>query len=251
MRLALISDIHGNTVALDAVLAEIAARDVDSVVCLGDIAASGPDPSGAIERVAEVAAVSVQGNTDAGMVEVPEWWHDPASIGLPEAAHRGLETAVWTAEQIDADHRRYLAQLPITAEVELPGGSRLLAFHGSPRSFDDIMTATTPDDEVGEMIGDSDHDVLAGGHLHVQLVRRYGTQMLLNAGSVGMPFAEYGFAGRVAVLARADYALLAITADEVSIELRQVATDEAALSRLVRTSGMPHAEWWLGQRRRV
>jgi len=91
MQLALISDIHGNTVALDAVIADMGS--VDMVVCLGDIAAGGPDPGGAVDRIADLAAVSVQGNTDAGLVDLPDWWRDPVSKGLPEDAVPGSRSA--------------------------------------------------------------------------------------------------------------------------------------------------------------
>jgi predicted phosphodiesterase len=66
MRIGLISDIHGNTVALDAVLTDMNRYRTDVTVCLGDIAAGGPDPGGAVDRIAELGCVAVQGNTDAG-----------------------------------------------------------------------------------------------------------------------------------------------------------------------------------------
>jgi hypothetical protein len=76
-------------------------------------------------------------------------------------------------------------------------------------------------------------------------VRRHGVQTVVNPGSVGRPFAEYGYAGGVAVLAHAAYAVVTATLGEVSIELRQVAVDQAALEASVAKSGMPRAEWWL------
>lgn len=130
MRLALISDIHGNTAALDAVIADMNDLHPDVVICLGDIAAGGPDPGGAIDRVAEVATVVVQGNTDAGLVDMPAWWRDPGSIGLPDDAMPGMEVTVWTAERVTEEHRRFLADLPLTVEVDLggyAGGAPVLA----------------------------------------------------------------------------------------------------------------------------
>ena len=249
MRIALISDIHGNTVALDAVLAEMDQDGPEIVLCLGDIAAGGPDPGGAVDRVAEMGCVAVQGNTDAGMVDMPAWWKDPASIGLPDPALPGLEVSVWSAEQLSSHQRRYLEELPATARLEVGDVREMLAFHGSPRSADDIITATTPDDELNAMLDSATESMLAGGHTHVPLVRRHGVQTILNPGSVGMPFAQYGYAGGVAVLTHATYAIVTAKNGEVSIELRQVPVDMSALEASVAQSGMPQAEWWLELRR--
>jgi predicted phosphodiesterase len=248
VRIALISDVHGNTVALDAVIAEVSERTVDVVVCLGDVASNGPDPAGAIERMVEIGAVAVMGNTDAGLLDVPDWWHDPGSAGIPEDAHPGIEIGVWCADQLDDDHRRHLAERPPTAEVDLGPAGSLLAFHGSPNSFDDVITALTPSDELAVMLGGAEHAVLAGGHTHVPMTRRHGTQTLINPGSVGLPFAEYGYAGGARVLDHAAYALLSIDGPQVTIELRQVGFDLERLGRVARASGMPHADWWLSLR---
>ena len=251
MRVALVSDIHGNTVALDAVIADMEQRRSEVVVCLGDIAAGGPDPNGAVDRVAERGWVAVQGNTDVGMVDVPAWWRDPSAIGLPATAIPGLEVSVWSAEQLATDQRRYLADLPAAALVDLGGPGEMLAFHGSPRSADDFVTATTPAVDLDEMFAGAGSSMLAGGHTHVPLVRRHGVQTIVNPGSVGMPFADYGYAGGVEVLRHAAYAIVTVNGGEVNIELRQVSVDPTALEASVATSGMPHAEWWFGLRRRT
>lgn len=248
MRVALISDIHGNTVALDSVIADMDQHQPEVVVCLGDIAAGGPDPGGAVERIAERGWMAVQGNTDAGMVDVPAWWLDPSSRGLGDAAVPGLEVSVWCAEELASEQKSYLADLPVTSLVGLSESGEMLVFHGSPRSADDIITATTPTDELDGMLDGAASSILAGGHTHVPLVRRHGIQTIINPGSVGMPFAKYGYAGGVDVLPHAAYAIVTVNSGEVHIELRQVPVDATALEASVARSGMPHAEWWLGLR---
>ena len=251
MRIALIADIHGNTVALDAVLASLQADPPDRIVCLGDIATGGPDPAGAIDRLIDIDAVTVQGNTDAGAVNMPDWWRNPASIGLPDDALPGMAITVWSAEQLGTDHRGYLDSLPATVTVGLGAAGSLLAFHGSPRSADDYITPTTPPEDLDEMFAGHDEQWLIGGHTHVPLVRRYGTQTIANPGSVGLPFADYGYAGGVAVLAHAAYGMLAVTGDRVRFELRQVSVDLVRLRRHVEQSEMPHGDWWLGLRQQT
>lgn len=245
MRIALISDIHGNTVALDAVLADLEGVDPDIIVCLGDIAAGGPDPAGAIDRVASLNAVTVQGNTDAGLVDMPPWWTDPTSIGLPDDVVPGMEITVWSSGQLTASHRSYLAELPVTATVDMGTAGDMLAFHGSPQSADDIITAFTPPDDLDRMLAGHDARWLVGGHTHVPLVRVHRGRTVANPGSVGMPFAEYGYSGGVSVLEHAAYAIVTVTDERAAIELRQTQVSDAALRASVARSGMPHAEWWL------
>lgn len=248
MRIALLSDIHGNTVALDAVLADLAGADLDLIVCLGDIAAGGPDPTGAIERIAAMNCVAVQGNTDAGMVDMPGWWRNPRSIDLPEDAVPGMEITVWSSEQLTPSDRDYLAGLPLTATVDTGSEGELLAFHGSPLSADDIITASTPSDELDRLLAGHGARWLTGGHTHVPLVRVHRHRTLINPGSVGMPFAEYGYAGGVTVLDHAAYAIVSITDGDVSIDLRRTAVDRASLRASVARTDMPHAESWLERR---
>lgn len=248
MRVGLIADIHGNTVALDAALSDIADRAIDVIVCLGDLAANGPDPAAAVERIAELGCSAVLGNTDADMMNVPDWWHDPAAVGAPEHASRIAEISLWCANRLEGDHRGFLAGLPTTVEVDIGEAGRLLGFHGSPRSTTDIISATTPTEDLDEMLAAANQEVLAGGHTHVPMVRRHRTQTIVNPGSVGPPFASYGYAGDVTVLDHAAYALITADGPEVSIELRQVSIDRDELSRRIEASGMPHGAWWLGLR---
>ncbi len=248
MRVGLISDVHGNTLALDAVLNDISQRGVDLICCLGDVAANGPDPAGAVDRIIGLACPVVMGNTDADMVSVPDWWHDPAAAGVPDAAKRVIDISLWCASQLSEAHMKFLAGLPKTVEIDLGEAGLLLAFHGSPKSAIDIITATTPPDELDRMLAHSEGSVLAGGHTHVPMVRRHGTMTIINPGSVGPPFAAYGYAGDIPVMAHAAYTLITTNGSELSIELRQVPIDQEQLSRQVNASGMPHGVWWLGLR---
>jgi len=249
MRVGLISDIHGNTVALDAVLGDMKQRGVDMIVCLGDLAANGPDPAGAVDRIADLACPVAMGNTDADLVTVPDWWNNPTPVGAPESVQRVIEIGLWCAAQITNDHRRFLAALPTTIDIDLSDAGHMLGFHGSPKSVTDIITADTRSDELDQMLDGVDQSVLAGGHTHVSMVRRHHTQTIINPGSVGLPFAAYGYVGDVAVLDHAAYALVDTDGAEMSIELLQVPVDRDELSRQVEASEMPHGAWWVALRR--
>ena len=235
MRLALIADIHGNLPALDAVLAEIRREGVDRIVCLGDISL-GPQTVETLERVRSLDCPVIMGNWDAWLLG-----------GMPQLEGRlGKvlgDLRSWSAEQLSAEQRHHLTGFRPTVEVALADGATLLAFHGSPRSFEDMILATTPDEEVEEMLADRSELVLAGGHTHFQLFRRLGESVLLNPGSIGMPFRR-PHSGIMEIARCAEYALVQHDGDRLSIELRRTAFDVDGLLRAMREGGMPHAEWW-------
>jgi predicted phosphodiesterase len=237
MRLALIADIHGNLPALDAVLAEIDREGVDRIICLGDISI-GPQPVETLERVRSLGCPVIMGNWDAWFVQ-----------GMPQFDGRlgqvlgDLRT--WSVEQFSSEQRQYLTGFAPTVEVPLPNGATLLAFHGSPRSFEDSIFATTPDQELEQMFAGRTALVLAGGHTHFQLFRRFGESVLLNPGSIGLPFRRPQ-RGIMEIAPWAEYGIVQHDGDRVSIELRRTAFDLDAFLRKMRESGMPHADWWAG-----
>jgi putative phosphoesterase len=231
MRLALIADIHGNILALDAVLAELRDERYDHLLCLGDVAV-GPQPAEAVERVRELGCRVVMGNWDAYFLDgFPEYESD--------LGRRLVEMGRWWAEQLGAQHREFMRAFE--SQVELDG---VLAVHGSPRSYEDFIYPTTPDDEVDRMLDGSRAPVLAGGHTHFQMVRRLGATMLVNPGSVGLPFSRP--APVMQIEPWAEYGFVSLEDGRLGVELRRTAFDVGAFVRLVRESGMPHADWWAG-----
>lgn len=235
MRLGLIADIHGNLPALDAVLAELGREGVDRIVCLGDISL-GPQPVETLERVRSLGCPVIMGNWDAWFLE-----------GMPQLDGRLGEVLgdlrSWSVEQLSSEQRQYLTEFHPTVEVPLPDGATLLAFHGSPRSFEDSIFATTPDQEVEEMLAGRTALVLTGGHTHFQLFRRLGESVLLNPGSIGLPFRRPN-RGIMEIAPWAEYGLVQHDEGRLVIELRRAAFDLDGFLRAMRESGMPHAEWW-------
>ncbi len=129
MRYAVLSDIHGNLEALDAVLADAADR-ADALLCLGDVVGYGADPLACVERVAGRAAATIAGNHEHGVVGLLDLeWFNPYARAAAE----------WTRERLDDDHLRYLAALPLTAEV----ADATLA-HASPRHLRSARCALRP-----------------------------------------------------------------------------------------------------------
>jgi putative phosphoesterase len=236
LRLALISDLHGNLPAFEAVLAELDTQPVDEVVCLGDVAV-GPYPMETIARLRDLRCPVVQGN-----------WDDWLAHGIPELGGENgsilVDQGHWWGAQLSAGDRAYLDALPLTLEVEFDGGP-LYCFHGSPHSHTDAITPETDDERLESFLGERQEAFLAGGHTHIQFARPYGRSIFVNPGSVGLPFDHWPPRGATPVLPWAEYAVLESRDGEIAVELRRVGYDVQALLDATLASGVPHARWWV------
>jgi len=241
MRVGLISDIHGNLLALEAVLAELERAELDRVVCLGDVVA-GPRANEALARIRALDCPVVMGNWDAWSIE-----------GMPEPANdverRLYDIGAYWAERLDDDERAFIRTFVPRLALDL-GGPTALCFHGSPASFDDWIVATTPDEEVARMLHGFDAPVLAGGHTHLQMLRRYSASLFVNPGSVGLPF-ELWSPEDVRIAPRAEYAIVTCADGRLAVDLRRTTYDVEAHLRTGMESGMPHAQWWAASWQRL
>ena len=225
MRVGVISDIHGNAVALDAVLDDL--EDVDHLVCLGDVVEGGPQPVECLERVRALACPVVMGNTD-------EWLLDPA---LEHDDPSRVEQARWTRSSIGNDGLEFLRAFEPTVMV-----GDVLCFHGSPLSNEDLLQPTTPDDEFEQMLGGADARVMCGGHIHFQWTRRFRGSLFFNPGSVGF-VNDYKRAARERGLDPfAEYAVVSLDGERLSLDLRRVPYDVAAVKAACYDSGMPYGD---------
>jgi putative phosphoesterase len=233
MRVALLADIHGNLLALDAVLEELGREEIDRIVCLGDVAV-GPQPRESLDRIRSLGCPVLMGNWDAWFLDgIPE---------LPDELGRKLvEIGTWWADRLDEESRRYMRTFELALELDLDG-TTLLAFHGSPRSFEEGILATTPDEDLGDMLACVEAPLLVCGHTHFQLLRRVGDRLIVNPGSVGLPFRRDG--GVMQIAPWAEYGLLTVDGERLGVDLRRTAYDVTAHTAAMRASGMPHAEWW-------
>lgn len=179
MRLAVISDIHGNLLALEAVMADIQLRSVDRIVNLGDLLSGGVQPGATADRLLELNLPTVRGNHERQVLET-----EPADMSRSDLlAHN----------EMTESHREWFRSLPLTLEPE-PG---VLAFHGSPTDDLTYLLETVGPDgvrpateaEVTERLsGTVGYSLLLCGHTHLQRSMRLTTgSFLVNPGSVGWP----------------------------------------------------------------
>jgi putative phosphoesterase len=233
VRLAVISDIHGNCVALDAVLADLSGRAVEEVVCLGDVAAGGPQPREVIARLRELGCQVVRGNAD-------DWLLAGLPPGRSGETRRLRDVVAWARERLTANDCDYLAALPATLGVTV-GELALFCFHGSPRANTDSVLPTTPAAELDRLLADVPAArVFASGHTHLQMLRSHHAALLVNPGSIGLPLGALS-AGDPPLPTWAEYAIVSVGADELEIVYRRLPIDVFAL--VAATAQMPHAGW--------
>jgi len=236
MRIGLISDLHGNPLALDVVLRELDGAGVDQIVCLGDVA-PGPRPVATVRQIRDLGCPVVLGNWDA-------WLVDGIPPLPPPVGDKVGEQGEWWSAQLTDEERDYLKSLPTAVEVSV-GGDTVLCVHGSPRANTDDIHATTPDDALAEMLDGQEPLVLASGHTHVELVRIHRSTLIVNPGSVGLPFHTWPPTnGEILMSPWAECAIVSVEDGIVSTELRRVPYDVRPLLEQAVEIGMPHANWW-------
>jgi len=236
VRLALLSDQHANDVAFRAVLEDVGRLHVDEIVCLGDVAQGGVQPADTLDRLASLGCETVLGNADALLLEVPTDSPEPVTERL-------LEVREWTLSQLSASHLEQIRSFAPVVRREVDGVS-LLFFHGSPRSYDDVLLPELGHEAVGPFVG-HDAALLAGGHTHLQWTRRIGDALYVNPGSVGIAFDRHR--EPVALRALAEFARVTSSGEAVAGEFRQVPYPAEDVRAAARQSGRPHADEWAAQ----
>ncbi|WP_438006620.1 metallophosphoesterase family protein [Sorangium sp. So ce321] len=232
MRIALISDIHGNEVALRAVMASIQAAGVDQVICLGDVATLGPQPVAILDMLRELGCPCILGNHDDFML-------DPGLIRTYTEASIVVDAVDWCRDQLSQDDLAFLRTFQARLEVPLDGQSTLLLFHGSPRSHMEDLLASTPPEELDRRLEGRAATVMAGGHTHLQMLRQHRGILLVNPGSVGLPFKEYANGGPPTLLHHAEYATVEARGGAVNVSLHRVPVDKDAICAALKACDNP------------
>lgn len=222
MRVALISDLHANQLALDAVRRDIDRVGVDLTVCLGDVATLGPAPNAVIRTLRDMGCPCIKGNHDDFLL-------DPALIHSYTEAPAVVDAVDWCRDQLTTDELEFLRGFRATMEIDLDARTRLLLFHGSPESHMDDLLATTPAEKVDRLLAGHRAPIMAGGHTHVQMLRQHRGTLLVNPGSLGQPFKEFVNGQQPSIMAHAEYATVEAVDGNISVTLRRVDLDRASL----------------------
>jgi len=219
--LAVLSDVHGVLPALEAVLAEPDVRSAERIVVTGDLAA-GPQPVQVLDRLTELGdrVVLVRGNADRELVALA----GGGSTAIPDPI------APWAAGQLRPDQVELLAGLPHPVTLAVRGFGDVLCCHGSPRDDDEVLLVDTRLERWQQALDGAPGTVLCG-HTHMPFVRLVDRRLVVNPGSVGMPYGRPG----------AHWALLA----DGDVQLCRTVFDvESARERIRQASGYPDVVEW-------
>ena len=241
MRIAFISDLHGNLTALEAVLADIESMGVDQLVCLGDAATLGPRPIEILQKLQALKCTYIMGNHDLALLE-------PSRAAEYEIASHLWPDLNWCRERLKEENFEFIRSFKMVHEIKLPNGLVVCCYHGSPRSTTDLLLATTPQEDLENYLSGFSADVYIGGHSHIQLHRRFGNKLLVNSGSVGNAFV-YAYSPGVVprLLPWAEYAIIEQNDQSLNVNLRRINYDTQRLLEEVRKSELPGSAWWFNQ----
>jgi putative phosphoesterase len=231
-RIALISDIHGNEIALRATLRSIRARGVDEIVCLGDVATLGAAPGEVIDILQQLGCACIMGNHD-------EYLLDPDLTDSHNELPHIVEAIDWCRDRISREQLKFVGGFSEGLVIDLGHENSLKLYHGSPGSnIVDLFSQTDPD-TFDTLLGPERTTVMAGGHTHLQMLRQHRGSLVVNPGSVGAPFREVPRRGPPRLLPHAEYAVVEAVGADVSVQLHRVALDGKELARAALASDNP------------
>ncbi|MDF2840900.1 MAG: YfcE family phosphodiesterase [Clostridia bacterium] len=225
MRIALIADIHSNIFSLNEVLLDIDNRNVDLILCMGDLVGYAAFPNEVIDTIRENKILTIKGNYDEAVGEERMIcgcdYPDPT-----DAQNAGLSLN-WTIDQTRDDNKEFLKGLPKEVKMTFEGKT-ILFVHGSPRMINEYLKENSK--EAEEIMADFEADILVCGHTHKPYYKMYGNKMLVNAGSAGKPKTGNP---------KANYVVLELNNENVNIEIHEVEYDFESTARAIEKNGLP------------
>lgn len=229
MKIAFISDIHGNAVALDAVLYHLKAIEVDKIYVLGDLCYRGPEPKRSLELVRSLNTEVIKGNADEWVVRGVHEGEVPSP-----ALEMMNKERDWTFSKLDEADIDYLRQLPTDLKIH-QNGVAIHGFHATPDSLFEVVLPDASNEvlEARLMQGASEAQIYLYGHIHRPYIRFINGKILMNIGSVGLPFDG---------MAQASFGLIELGDGQVKTSIQRVAYDLEKVIELYHQTDYPNAE---------
>ncbi|AEF93881.1 phosphodiesterase, MJ0936 family [Desulfotomaculum nigrificans CO-1-SRB] len=227
MKIAIFADVHSNLLGLQAVLADIRQRGIDTIYCLGDLVGYGPRPNEVIDLLRQENIPTVMGNYDDAI------GHMRFICGCDykdeQAMKLGERSILWTKEHTSEENKAWLRQLPERLEFNA-GGLKFLLVHGSPRQLNEYLFENTPEKVLNQFLTENHCDVLVCGHTHLPYHKQVAEGHVINVGSAGKP--KHGNAN-------VGYALLDVAEGNLTVEFIQVPYDFEQTAREIEEVGLP------------
>ncbi|HWR60751.1 MAG TPA: metallophosphoesterase family protein [Clostridia bacterium] len=225
MRIAVIADIHSNIFSLNEILLDIDNRNVDMLICLGDLVGYATYPNEVIDTIRENRIVTIKGNYDEAVGE------ELMACGCDYPDPKDLENAWislnWTIDETREDNREFLKSLPVEVIMSFEGKT-LRFVHGSPRKVNEYLRENSR--EAEEVMADFEEDILVCGHTHKPYYKRYGDKLLVNAGSAGKP--KTG-------MPKANYVIIDMQGTSVNVEIYEVEYEYERTAEAIEAEGLP------------
>lgn len=226
MKFAVISDIHSNLYALEAVIKDIENKGIELVYCTGDLVGYGPRPNEVIDLLRNKNIPTVMGNYDDAIGNMRLIcgcdYKDEKSLLL------GEKSMSWTSDNTTERNKKWLRELP--GEISLSMfGLKIKLVHGSPRALNEYLYQNTPERYLNELLREFEMDVLVCGHTHLPYIKRVPAGYVINAGSAGKP--KHGNPNATYVVLTSDGGL--------HVEIIEVPYDYEATAVEIERSGLP------------
>ncbi len=227
-QITVFGDIHANLPALEAVLADIAARDLNDLNCLGDLVGYGTFPNEVVAAIRERGIPTIMGNYDLGV------GHDSDDCGCayrtPEARALGERSIAWSNAHTTPENKAYLRGLVDKIALQLDD-LKVVLVHGSPRKVNEYLYEDRPEASLERLLDLAEADVLVCGHTHLPYHRVLGSgRHVINAGSVGKPKDNDP---------RACYLALSAEGRDLSVEFIRVPYDVEKAAQAIEATEMP------------
>lgn len=230
MKIAVISDIHGNMLALNKVLEDIKTNECDKIFCLGDLALAGPEPEKTVSFVkSQNDWVIIQGNTDKMIAECT-----PELIDATKKAFRPMGFSLESDVEILCDENKaYLKNLPPQQSLEVEG-LKILLVHGSPRRNNENIYPELPMNEIEQIIDGVKEDLILCGHTHIPAgYQTDSKKTIVNVGSVGRPLTAD---------AKPCYLILSVIDGKFSVQHKFIDYDRETAATMMKNRGFEGAE---------
>ena len=225
MKIAIITDIHSNIFALEAVLKDIENKGIENMYCLGDLVGYGPFPNEVINLIKEKNIPTVQGNYDQSVGE--ELFACGCDYKDDKVMELGAKSLYWSQENTTDENKKWIRELPEKIEFELEG-QKILLVHGSPRKNNEYLYENSKElEEIADIIN---ANIMIFGHTHKPFYKQVKGIHMINAGSAGKP--KHGNPN-------ATYMIIDVNIDDIKTKMVEVEYDYEKMAKAIEDSEIP------------